>query len=292
MMLDLYGIVPSLNTPFQADGSVDEPAMRALVEETIAAGCTGLLAIAVAGEQSELTIDEKDRITRIITETNSDRISTFISVTSGDPDESRALSAMARDAGASGICCQVPTDLAVLPSIADIGPDILMLQDLDWIGDGLPLGTIADLHRTLPTFRSLKVETVNPGKKYSEILRTLPDLHVGGGWAVSTLPDAFDRGVHAFMPTAMDRIYVAIYQALRSRNPARGQALFDRLLPVLNFSNQHINISIRFFKMMRHREGLFSTDHCRTRLSMSSSQHTEAIDHIVYVETLRSELAP
>ena len=39
--------------------------------------------------------------------------------------------------------------------------------------------------------------------------------------------------------------------------------LHARLAPVLAFSNQHIAVSIRFFKHLRHREGKFSTALCR-----------------------------
>ena len=39
--------------------------------------------------------------------------------------------------------------------------------------------------------------------------------------------------------------------------------LHARLAPVLAFSNQHIVVSIRFFKHLRQREGLFATAWCR-----------------------------
>ena len=32
---------------------------------------------------------------------------------------------------------------------------------------------------------------------------------------------------------------------------------------MLAFSNQHIDVSIRFFKMLRRAHGLFATDRCR-----------------------------
>ena len=35
------------------------------------------------------------------------------------------------------------------------------------------------------------------------------------------------------------------------------------MLPVLEFSNQHIEISIRFFKDLRKAEGVFDTNLCR-----------------------------
>ena len=71
------------------------------------------------------------------------------------------------------------------------------------------------------------------------------------------------RGVHAFIPTGMERVYVIIHKAYESGDIETATALFTRVLPVLKFSNQHIDTSIRFFKELRKAEGLFDTSICR-----------------------------
>ena len=295
----MQGIVPSLNTPFDDRGMVDCEALRALVEETISAGCQGMLVIAVAGEQASLSYAEKDRITRIITERVAGQIPVIISVTADSVVESRRLSAMAKSAGATGVCCQVPQGLSGRPltdffhAVADKGPDLLMIQDLDWDGGGLEVAEIVRLFDDLAPFRCLKIETVPAGPKYSAVLKeTGGKLHVSGGWAVNQLIDALDRGVHAFMPTAMDRVYVAIYSAYQSGNRDTARALFERLLPVLTFSNQHIDVSIRFFKMLRYAEGIFSSDFCRPPTKQLDDKHlVEAARLIRYVGNIQSDLA-
>lgn len=296
--IGMRGIVPSLNTPFDDGGMVDCEALRALVEETVSAGCQGILAIAVAGEQASLTYAEMDRITRVITEKVAGQIPVIISVTADSVAESCRLSAMAKSAGATGVCCQVPRGLSGKPltdffdAVANEGPDLLMIQDLDWSGGGLDVAEIVRLFDKLASFRCLKIETVPAGPKYAAVLKqTDGKLHVSGGWAVNQLIDALDRGVHAFMPTAMDRIYVAIYSAYRSGNRDGARALFDRLLPVLAFSNQHIDVSIRFFKMLRHAEGVFSSDFCRPPTKqLDDQQLVEAARLIRCVGEIRSDL--
>jgi 4-hydroxy-tetrahydrodipicolinate synthase len=168
-----------------------------------------------------------------------------------------------------------------------------MIQDLDWTGSGMSVETIVDLFEALPTFRSLKVETVDPGPKYSAVIEaTGGELHVAGGWAIRTMPDALERGVHAFMPTTMDRIYVAIYDAFRQGDRDEAWGIFERLLPVLEFSNQHIDVSIRFFKMMRLAEGMFATDSCRPPVrELTPAELAEARRHIAYVADLTREVA-
>jgi len=297
--IGMRGIVPSLNTPFDDCGMVDCEALGTLVEELISAGCRGILAIAVAGEQVSLSHAEKDRIARIITERVAGLIPVIISVTAESVVESRRLSAMAKSAGATGVCCQVPRGLSGRPladffhSVADEGPDLLMIQDLDWGGDGLEVAEIVSLFDDIAPFRCLKIETVSAGPKYSAVLKqTGGKLHVSGGWAVNQLIDALDRGVHAFIPTAMDRIYTAIYSAYQSGKRDAARALFERLLPVLVFSNQHIDVSIRFFKMLRYAEGIFSSDFCRPPTKqLDDKQQMEAARLIRCVARIQSDLA-
>lgn len=88
--------------------------------------------------------------------------------------------------------------------------------------------------------------------------------------------DAMERGVQAFIPTGMEPVYVAIYRLYTNGDINAARTLFNRALPILNFSNQHIDISIRFFKELRKAEGLFSTAACRIPASLDVVQRHEA----------------
>ena len=56
---------------------------------------------------------------------------------------------------------------------------------------------------------------------------------------------------------------VAIYRAIMARHRAGDREgaryLFERLLPILAFANQHIDISIQFFKRVLVAKGIFRT---------------------------------
>lgn len=275
----MKGIVPSLNTPFDKDGDVDEDSLRRLVNHTIDAGCGGMLGLAVAGEFSTLSQAEKTRFIEVVAEANDRRIPFIVSVTSPDPSASIALAKSAKIAGATGICVQLPDGsgrqrkLEYLQDLAQHGPDLLMVQDLDWTGGGLPLEEIVTLFEKVDQFSWLKIETQQAGPKYSEVLQATDcALKVCGGWAVTQLMDAMARGVNAFIPTGMEQVYVAIHRYYANGNLAAARSLFDRVLPVLNFSNQHIDISIQFFKELRKAEGLFDTNVCRV-LSSSFDEY-------------------
>ena len=88
-------------------------------------------------------------------------------------------------------------------------------------------------------------------------------MKVCGGWAVTQLMDAMARSVDAFIPTGLETIFVSIYNAYRRGEEQKARTLFESILPILTFSNQHIDISIKFFKTLRVCEGLFESDYCR-----------------------------
>ena len=267
----LRGIVPSMNTPFLDDGSVDLAGIRRSVDAVVQTGVAGMLILAVAAETASLTLPEKRLVAQTFLAHTAGRVPVIIGCSSAEQADRLALAAMARELGAPVMLCQAPAGLggealvAQMAALTQVGPPVLMVQDLDFAGPGLPLADILLLRRQLPAFQCLKIEVALPGPKYSAVLEaTQGALHVSGGWAAAQMLEALHRGVHAFIPTAMDAIYVAIYRHFQAGDVAQARALHEQLAPVLAFSNQHLDTSIRFFKHLRHREGLFATPMCRS----------------------------
>jgi dihydrodipicolinate synthase/N-acetylneuraminate lyase len=268
--IGMRGIVPSLNTPFTADDTVDLGGVRRLVDWTVASGAAGMLVLAVAGEGQSLTPEEFRAVAETVVDQNRKRIPVIVSVTAPDPAARKFRAHLAAEIGAEMILCHPPSGAAgdglerVFSEIVEIGPPLLMIQDLAWQGPGMTIDDIVRLHERIPAFQCLKLETVPAGPKYSEVLKaTGGRMHVSGGWALSQMIDALDRGVHAFMPTELEPIWVAVYRLHRSGQVEAARALFERALPIVVFANQHIDVSIRFCKHLRREAGIFRTAHCR-----------------------------
>ena len=295
----LRGIVPSMNTPFLANGDIDLVGLRRCTEATLQAGVAGMLILAVAGETGSLSATEKRLVAHTVLDQVAQRVPVIVGCSSAQQAERLALATMARELDAPAMLCQAPTGLhgtallAQMEAMAMVGPRLLMLQDLDFSGPGLPLDDILLLHRQLPAFRCLKIEVALPGPKYSAVLEaTRGDIHVSGGWAAAQMMEALHRGVHAFIPTAMDRIYVRIYRLFAAGQMDAARALHAQLAPVLAFSNQHIDVSIRFFKHLRQREGLFQTAICRDGVApLDRHQEREMEVNLQRVVQLQDTLA-
>jgi dihydrodipicolinate synthase/N-acetylneuraminate lyase len=267
---DLIGIVPSLNTPFLADGNVDLPAVVRLVDASVSAGVAGLLVTAVAAENRALQVHERRAIGEAIVAANAGRIPVIAAVSAPDIAMAVTLTDAAVKSGIGSVCYQAPGGITRetlgdhLARIADRGASLVMLQDLDWTGPGLALADIEWLYARQSAFRAIKVEANPAGPKYTALLEAFGGaLHVSGGWAVQQMIEALERGVHAFMPTALDHVYVAIHRRFARGDAAGARVLFEELLPFVAFSNQHIDVSIRFFKRLRLLQGIFATDLCR-----------------------------
>lgn len=260
------GIVPILQTPYSASGAVDETALRRLVEYAIESGAGGLITPAVASEVERLTDEERRHIVETVTDVSRGRVPVVVGASSPSLEDCVRHARHGAECGCTMTLVQAPqkSDEEIERFYNELCGSVeldLMVQDLDWTGSGMSLDLIERLFESLPRFRFIKVETVNACPKYTRILERMGgQLHVSGGWAVMQLIESLDRGVHAFMPEAS---MVGVYEAIRRMHAAgrrdRAWQIFEKVLPVLSFSNQHIETSIHFFKRLLMRRGIFST---------------------------------
>ncbi len=272
---ELRGIVASLHTPFEAGGALDEASLARLVGHCADAGCSGVLAGAVAGEVGALAPGERRRLLDVVAEAAVPaRLAIVAGVSAPDLSTSVALAEDARARGAHMVLWQAPldADAAALEhavrALGTAGPGAVMLQDLDWQGSGIAPETIARLAERVPALAAVKVETAPAGPKYSAVRALTGDrLHLSGGWAAMQMLDGLARDLDAFIPSGVLPAYVEIFSRFERGDRDGARALFERALPILAFSNQHIDVSIPFWKRVRRAEGIFTTARCRAPIA-------------------------
>ena len=294
----MRGIIPSLHTPFCRDNKVDILSLQKLIDHTIVSGCAGMLVGAVAGENASLSLDEKETIINACVKHNNNRLPLIVSCSANNQYDRITLSRAAKVAGADWILCQTPNNLngneltECFNEIADAGPSNLMIQDLSWTDNGMNDEDILLLFENIKKFKGLKIEVLNSGPKYSRILKaTNHKLHLSGGWAIMGMIEALNRGVHAFIPSTMEVIYNQIYNLFIEKKINKARDLFSTILPILSFTHQHIDIAIKFSKMLRVREEIFTTELCRSPISeFDIYQLEEANTHIEKVISLQTNI--
>ena len=68
--------------------------------------------------------------------------------------------------------------------------------------------------------------------------------------------------------------------------------MFSKILPILSFTHQHIDIAIKFSKLLRVKEEIFKTDLCRSPISQFDVyQLEEANNHIEKVISLQNNIS-
>ncbi|MCX7786970.1 MAG: dihydrodipicolinate synthase family protein [Spirochaetes bacterium] len=303
----LRGIVTVLNTPFTNDDQIDIQSLRKNMDRALRAGVAGFLVPALAGEVGQLSFDERmvlvrtvieavreDKFSRVpvqpssgATPASTDPLYVIGGATAGDRRERVRVSEALIRLGCEGILVWIPYTteeeyLEQVREIASLKPPFLMLQDWDPAGAGLPIPLIQRVFEEVEEFQALKIETVPAGPKYTAVLEaTGGKLHVSGGWAVTQMIEGLDRGVHAFMPTGMHEIYCEIYRRYTSGNRDGAVSLFRQILPVLAFSNQHLDLSILFFKRLLWKEGTYHTPRCRSLSLAFDSLHQRTADELI-----------
>jgi dihydrodipicolinate synthase/N-acetylneuraminate lyase len=286
-LFPLHGIVTVLNTPFSANGEIDFSALQKNVCYALDAGVAGFLVPAMASEVYKLSETERIQMVEAVLDETNGKVPVIAGAGETDLVKSKRLISEYIRLGCKNVLFQIPFRNQTqfrnhFYELAVTDPEMIMLQDWDATGYGLPDELICQLFKEVEAFRCLKVETVPAGVKYSRILElTNGQLNVSGGWAVSQMIEGLKRGVHAFMPTGMHLIYCEIYRLWKSGKESKAEQLFQQILPVLAFSNQHLDISVHFFKRLLFKQGIYPTDLVREPILPFDKIHREMADKLI-----------
>lgn len=289
----MTGIVPVPQTPFDPDGGPDRESFRKLIERAIAGGAAGLLIPAAASEVKQLRDGERETLLALAIEQTAGRVPILAGISAETSAESARLASAAQRAGASAVLAAVPERF--YQRVQDV-PDFfaaihdatglpLLIEDCQGSGPGLPVPVIASLASRLPRLRGIKIETVPAGPKYSAVRAALGrEFFICGGWAVTQMIEALDRGVDAMIPEAsMVPVYARIDSLHRNGDRDGAAMLFRRLLPVIAFSSQDSRTSIAFSKRLLVRLGVFETDAMREPGLVWDGFHQRIADELIEV---------
>lgn len=264
--MDLRGIVTVINTPFRHNGEIDQNGLRKHLRYAIDSGVKGFLIPAMASEVLKLSESEKELLVGIALEEAGTEVAVVAGTSAYTRKERYENFVKFQAMGCRVLLVNIPL-ISVddyfdeISQLDKLSPEMIVIQDWDARGYGLPLDFIGHLYQEIESFKMLKVEVVPAGKKYTDVKKlTKGNLLLAGGWAVGQMIEGLERGVDCFMPTAMHEIYVRIYTLFQDGCKAEARELFEKILPILSYSNQHLDISIHFFKEMLYSLGIYETN--------------------------------
>ena len=167
-LFPLQGIVTVLNTPFKTDITIDLPALKRNVDDALDAGVAGFLVPVMASEVYKLSEDERVKMVETVLETVNGKVSVIAGAGETDLGKSKRLISEYIRLGCKNVLFQIPflnesQFKNHFYELATTEPEMIMLQDWDATGYGLPDELILKLFETVEAFRCLKVKTVPAG---------------------------------------------------------------------------------------------------------------------------------
>ncbi|WP_454720743.1 MULTISPECIES: 4-hydroxy-tetrahydrodipicolinate synthase [Cupriavidus] len=107
-MTQINGSIVAIVTPMQEDGSLDFPALRALIDWHVAEGTDGIVIVGTTGESPTVTVDEHCELIRVAVEQADKRIPIIAGTGGNSTREAIELTAFAKRVGADASLQVVP----------------------------------------------------------------------------------------------------------------------------------------------------------------------------------------
>jgi 4-hydroxy-tetrahydrodipicolinate synthase len=246
-VVELHGVLSAMATPFTADGEkVDEPALRALTDTTLAAGVHGLVPCGSTGEFPALTEAERRAVAEIVIDQAAGRAPVVVHTGAMTTQQAVALSQHAEQAGASAVMV-VPPYYEPL-SVEEIGVyyrDLAAAVGIDVMIYNLPMATgvnltpadVAALAADVPNIRYVKDTSGDFGQAASLLHEYGSTITAFVGWDTLYLGSLTEGASGSVIGAAnvVPRELVAVYDAVQRGDLAAARAVWDRIFPLMQF---------------------------------------------------------
>ena len=237
----LWGCGTALVTPFNANGTVDEGALRALVDWQLAEGIHFLVPCGSTGEAATMTVDEQRRVVEIVVKQVAGRVPVVAGAGSNDTQKAIALSKTMHDAGATHLLHTSPMYnkppqrgiVAHYRAIAAATPLPIVVYNVPGrTGSNVEAKTTLELAKT-PNIAAVKEASGNLSQ-IADILAHRPEsFAVLSGDDELTLPILAlgGDGIISVISNVTPRPLVQLCEKVRAGDFAAARALHFSLLP-------------------------------------------------------------
>lgn len=283
-------------TPFTASGELDEYSLRQEVRFCLECGAHGIVAPVNASEFYTLTDAERLRVVELVAEEAGGRIPFVAGCSAVSAQHGMMLARHAEQTGAAAIISMPPViRKAAGQEIYDyyralasaVSIPVIVQDFVAPIGTQIPVEVMARMFAEIPGVRYLKEETQFGPHVITAIRERCGDALEGvmGGQGGRFLFDEVARGACGTMPAChLTDVQVDLWNLLESGRTREARALFNRILPLLNFEHLH---AVAAYKEVLRRRGVIATSVSRGALTVLDDYDRRELDAILAdIETL------
>ncbi|OYO02252.1 hypothetical protein CGZ96_02595 [Enemella evansiae] len=273
---DPRGLVPVIQTPFQADGTIDLPSFDRLVDHTLSAGVGGVFFPGIASEFYQLDDAERGELTRrLLRRTNElPEVPAIVSITDQSAIVGVRRAREALEAGADMINIMAPrfwrlpaeaVDEYFQTMLAELAPAPMMIQYASDVSSvGLTPNGLRGWAEQYPNLSCVKVEVDRPGPFIADLVEGTPALGAFVGRSGLHLIDALEHGATGVQPvTGFIEVFGDILAEWDAGRIEEARRIFERLLPYLVIGESEPGLMIAVAKTITARRGIIDTDVCR-----------------------------
>lgn len=238
----IQGSIVAIVTPMHADGSIDFPSLRKLIDWHVAEGTDGIVIVGTTGESPTVSVDEHCELIKVAVEHTAKRIPVIAGTGGNSTAEAIELTRFARTIGADASLQVVPyynrpTQEGMFQHFKKIAEAV----DLPVILYNVPGRTVADMNNQtilrlaqLPGIIGVKDATGNIGRA-TELLKQIPSsfsLFSGDDITAMALMLCGARGNISVTANVAPRAMHALCMAAMSGNVAEAITINNRMLPL------------------------------------------------------------
>ncbi|MAU95700.1 MAG: dihydrodipicolinate synthase family protein [Fulvimarina sp.] len=286
------GAWPVAPTPFTADGSLDLPGMKRVLDCIVDQGADGICILANFSEQFLLSDAERETLTRLCLEHVAGRVPMIVTISHYATPIAVERARLAKDLGADAIMMMPPYHGALMKGtveqtfeqvarVGEVGIPI-MIQDAPLSGVELPVSLLVKMAREIEMVKLFKIECAGAAGKLRRLIAeggAAIEAPFDGEEGITMLAD-LDAGARGTMCSAMvtEHIRQVVVDHLAGDRPA-ASAGYQRLLPAVNHENRQCGFRAAKAAMVEGK--VFSSDFCRHPIPpLSPETRAELIDHL------------
>ncbi len=269
------GIHPIAPTPFTADGDLDLPGMRRVLDCMIDQGVDGICILANYSEQFLLTDAERSTLLDFCLTHVAGRVPVLVTCSHFSTRVAGERGRAAAQAGAAMLMLMPPYHgtglradengiVAHYAHVAEASGLPLMVQDAPLSGVALSVPFLVRLAREVPAVRHFKIEVPGTAAKLRALVEAGAGLVEGpfDGEESITLMADLDAGATGTMPSALlPDLIRPVLDHHRAGRRADAAAAYARILPLINYENRQCGL--RATKAVMMEGGVIASDHVR-----------------------------
>ena len=271
----LTGIFPVAPTPFTADGALDLPGKRRVMDCMVDQGVDGICVLANYSEQFAVTDAERDQLVDASLDQVAGRVPVIVTCSHYSTAIAAERGRRAAAAGASMLMLMPPYHGAGLRAdetlmvehfarVAEAARLPIMVQDAPLSGVPLSVPFLVRLAKEVPLVRYFKIEVPQAAAKLRALIAAGGDA-IEGPWdgeeAITLMAD-LDAGATGTMTSALlPDLIKPIVTAHLAGDRKTAAALYAQCLPLINYENRQCGL--RAAKAVMMAGGVIGSDAVR-----------------------------